>query len=153
MIITFDFDRTLSFHSVFSYFGNGSLIPFGKTLEKFAEFQEAGHSVNILTTRMDIDMPAVNIFLEEYNLEPDNVWNTNFKKKAVFAKKLFLEKNILIDHHFDDDPTEFKFFNDDITFANMEQTLVYSNIGRFRFIDMKNQTDDDKRDIWRMIRG
>lgn len=148
-IITFDFDRTLCLVPREENPFTGKSIPFDMVIEQYRIHQNAGHSMNILTTRLDATMQTVHDFVAEFNLKPDNIWNTNFKLKGRFLK----ENSIHVDHHYDDNPEEFAYMKKHLEFQDMGMTLVYSDIGQYRFIDYNNQTDKDKRDIWRYIRG
>lgn len=99
-LVTFDFDDTLCI----TYPGIGwapdvNFLNPG-ILNKYKEHKDAGDSVNILTTRMDKNMPEVHKFIEQNELEFDNVWNTNFQWKA----DTLIEKGV--DVHYDDNPEE-----------------------------------------------
>jgi hypothetical protein len=155
-VITFDFDRTLCLVSKvqaeMEHIPDPQHIPFEMVVDEFRRLQDEGHSVNILTTRLDKFMPDVHDFLQEFDLHPDNVWNTNMAWKAHFISGLRDREGITVDHHFDDNPEEFQQLLR-FTFAGqVDFTLCLSEFGSpARFIDM-HQNRIDNMDINKLMR-
>lgn len=148
-IITFDFDRTLCFLPREQSPWGGESVPFEFVIDEFWRLRGEGHSVNILTTRMDATMETVHLFVREHGLLVDNIWNTSFLPKADYLVKHGLHT----DWHFDDNPEEFYSMEKHKQFENTKFTFVYYDYGPPRFIDMRNLTEEDHGNIWRYIRG
>ncbi len=154
--ITFDFDRTLCLSSIhdqagFSFAPHRS-IPSEMMVDKFHTMSDEGHSVNILTTRMDAYMDEVHEFVKAFNLKPDNVWNTNFVWKSTFIHRLMLEEGIRIDEHIDDNPHEFELMISNDVLDHVKLSLVISEYGSPpKIIDYRNIPDEDRGTIWRLM--
>lgn len=148
-IITFDFDRTLCQIPREQNPWDGTSFPFEMVIDEFWRLRGEGHSVNILTSRKDATMDTVHLFVQEQGLIVDNIWNTNFVAKADYL----VQNSLHTDWHFDDCPDEFYAMEKHKQFDKTKFTLVYTDFGESRFIDMKNQTEKDTHDIWRYVRG
>ena len=103
-VVSFDFDDTLALvDSEYQYIGPNSPL-----LSLFAEFQNRGFKVYIVTSRLEKneemyrergDM-TVNLFISEHGLSPDGIIFTNLEDKVHTLKRIGA---VL---HFDDDEFE-----------------------------------------------
>jgi hypothetical protein len=162
MHITFDFDHTLCILPREAQTGDLDWgpkisIPFGEIVEQFKSLQEQGHTVSILTTRMDENMATVHDFVTEQGLKPANIWNTNFEWKATFLNKLLVQ-GIKIDQHWDDNMTEFSEIKANETLDHVDFKLVLPpsfHLGTevLQIIDPRNPTPDQQKLMWMLIRG
>ena len=147
--ITFDFDHTLCLCTKSQAFWTESHTPLEIGLEEYRLMKDMGHSVNILTTRKHEDMPEVHDSAEAFNLEPDNIWNTNFEWKGDWL----LTQDIHIDRHYDDNPTEFQLLSEIEDFNHMELRIVMSGYGvGAEIADWRDPTKEQRKRIL-MLQG
>lgn len=150
-LTTFDFDSTLlhiPFRDLFDTereeFPVG--VPFQQVIDLMKQRKEDGHTVAILTTRMDEHMEEVHKFVEHFDLPVSFVWNTNFEWKAKFMLDL-LDDGLSIFEHFDDNPEEFFHVQNEERLNHVKFTLfdgIDLNGFGIEFMDCRAEENRDK---------
>lgn len=94
MIISFDFDDTLTMPVNRDGLWGSSLLPNRDTIREMRRLSDEGHRIIIVTSRFKSTEPQE--FVDAHNLPVEDIFFTEGKFKALTLK------GMEVDHHFDD---------------------------------------------------